>query len=78
MKVSGGICACAQRTIDVEYVTMILSSRTNFCEGTVMDLLLGQNEDGRSRLQTSIDSLAEEVKQVKCLLVLCSTFCLSL
>ena len=68
--VSGGICACAQRTIDVEYVTMILSSRTNFCEGTVMDLLLGQNEDERSRLQTSIDSLAEEVKQVRFLLCL--------
>ena len=62
-------------------ITMTMTSLTKniyqekvFSEGTVMDLLLGQNEDGRSRLQTSIDSLAEEVKQVRFLPCLGFTF----
>ena len=54
-------------------------AKENFSEGTVMDLLLGHNNvSGESRLQTSIDNLAEEVKQVKFLHCLYFTSFLSL
>ena len=44
-----------------------LSKEKDFLPGTVMDLLLGdfgQKESERQRLETSIDRLAQEVKQV--------------
>ena len=66
-------------------ITMTMTSLTKniyqekvFSEGTVMDLLLGHNVSGGSRLQTYIDNLAEEVKQVKFLSCLCFTPFLSL
>ena len=44
-----------------------VSKEKDFIPGTVMDLLLGdfgQKESERQRLETSIDRLAQEVKQV--------------
>ena len=44
-----------------------VSKEKDFTPGTVMDLLLGdfgQKESERQRLETSIDRLAQEVKQV--------------
>ena len=44
-----------------------VSKEKGFIPGTVMDLLLGdfgQKESKRQRLETSIDRLAQEVKQV--------------
>ena len=49
------------------YERFNVSKEKDFIPGTVMDLLLGdfgQKESERQRLETSIDRLAQEVKQV--------------